>query len=68
MGGSYKPKAYSAAKTIWKVVKATGVLGAGALSTVAFPEAGDGPLQWVIFAATLTPPVITGVRNMVKNW
>ena len=67
MGGSYKPKAYSLAKTLWKVAKSTGVLASGGLATIAFPDAGDGPLQWVVFAATLTPPVITGVRNMLKN-
>lgn len=67
MGYPYRPKTYSALKTIWKIAKSAGVLGSGALSTVTFPAEGDGPLQWVIFAATLTPPIIEGVRNYQKN-
>lgn len=63
----YNPKPYKVAKTIWKVAKSLGVLGTGALSTIAFPEPGDGPLQWIIFAATLTPPVATGIGNYLKN-
>ena len=65
MGRLYQP--YSIAKTLWKTAKAAGILGAGALSTVAFPAEGDGLSQWLIFAATLTPPVIEGYRNYRKN-
>jgi len=67
MGGSYKPKAYSLAKTLWKVAKSTGVLASGGLATIAFPDAGDGPLHCVGCAAPLTPHVFPGVRNMLKN-
>ena len=67
MGYPYKPKAYSALKTVWKMAKSAGVLGSGALSTVAFPGPDDGPLQWVLFAALLTPPLVEGVRNYQKN-
>lgn len=69
MGGytPYKPKAYKASKTVWKMAKSFGLLGSGALSTVVFPEPGDGPLQWVIFAATITPPIATGISNYLKN-
>ena len=63
----YKPKVYKASKTIWKMAKSLGILGTGALSTIAFPEPGDGILQWIIFAATLTPPVATGIGNYFKN-
>ena len=66
--GTYKPyKAYSFVRTIWKVVKAAGILGAGATAAVVFPEANAGPEQWCLFLATLTPPIIEGVRNYQKN-
>lgn len=68
MGTQYPyRKPYKVAKTLWKVAKSIGVLGSGAASTIAFPEPGDGVVQWVVFAATLTPPIATGIGNYLKN-
>lgn len=61
----YKP--YSVVKTLWKVVKATGILGAGAVSAITLPDDTAGPGQWLLFIASLTPPLVEGVRNYRKN-
>lgn len=63
----YQPKAYKAGLTIWKFVKATGILGAGAALPATFPAPGDGPLQWALFAVNLAPPIAVALVNYAKH-
>ena len=63
----FQPKVYSAGKTLWKFVKTTGILGAGAALPATFPEPGDGALQWALFAVNLAPPVVVAIVNFAKN-
>lgn len=63
----YQPKVYKAGKTLWKFIKATGILGAGAALPATFPDPGDGAAQWAIFVANLAPPVIVAIANFAKH-
>lgn len=58
---------YDSALTVWKFVKASGVLGSGAGAAIVFPEKGADLWDWLLFAALLSPPVITALKNWYKH-
>jgi len=61
-------KGYKVGKTIWKFVKTTGVLGAGAVAGATFPTEGADATQWIIFALSVAPPAISAINNIRKNF
>jgi hypothetical protein len=58
---------YDVGLTIWKFIKSTGVLGAGAGAAVVFPEEGADLWDWLLFLALISPPVVTALKNWFKH-